>query len=193
MNAATGEVLWDKTYVGLDMAHGQTTLATASDLVFAGRNDGYFTALDVMTGEELWRFQTGAAIEGGAATYSIDGEQYVVSLSFDGGDIVTAYKLGGQVGEMPHPTPPVVRRGGGGTPTPGSTTNNTVYLGRGNLTADTVNNRGFDRHRRHGAQQPGRRGRDHRDLQESRCGDLPALPEPEGALRDAVLRGSVQR
>ena len=141
MNAATGAVLWDKTYVGLDMAHGQTTLATASDLVFAGRNDGYFTALDVMTGEELWRFQTGAAIEGGAATYSIDDEQYVVALSFDGGDIVTAFKLGGQVGEMPHPTPPVVRRGGGGTPTPGSTTNNTVYLGRGNLTADTANNR----------------------------------------------------
>jgi quinohemoprotein ethanol dehydrogenase len=141
MNAATGEVLWDKTYVGLDMAHGQTTLATASDLVFAGRNDGYFTALDVMTGEELWRFQTGAAIEGGSATYSIDDEQYVVALSFDGGDIVTAFKLGGQVGEMPHPTPPVVRRNGGGTPTPGSTTNNTVYLARGNLTADTSNNR----------------------------------------------------
>ena len=35
----------------------------------------------------------------------------------------------------------MVRRNGGGTPTPGSTTNNTVYLGRGNLTADTANNR----------------------------------------------------
>ena len=133
MNAATGEVLWDKTYVGLDMAHGQTTLATASDLVFVGRNDGLFTALDVMTGEVLWRFQTGAAIEGGAATYAIDGEQYVVALSFDGGDIVTAFKLGGTLGEMPSPTPPVVRRNGGGTPTPGSTTNNTVYLARSNL------------------------------------------------------------
>jgi hypothetical protein len=85
----------------------------------------------------LWRFQTGAGIEGGAATYSIDDEQYVVALSFDGGDYVTAFKLGGQVGELPTPEPPVVRRGGGGTPTPGSTTNNTVYLARANLTTDT--------------------------------------------------------
>ena len=59
MNPNTGQVLWDKTYVGLDMAHGQTTLATASDLVFAGRPDGNFIALDVLTGEELWKLPDG--------------------------------------------------------------------------------------------------------------------------------------
>ena len=137
LNPTTGQVLWDKTYVGLDMAHGQTTLATASDLVFAGRPDGYITALDVLTGETLWQFQSGAGIEGGLATYSIDGEQYVVALSFDGGDYVTAFKLGGTLGELPTPEPPVVRRNGGGTPTPGTT----ILLGRGNLTADTAGNR----------------------------------------------------
>ena len=138
MNPNTGAVLWDTTYVGLDMAHGQTPLATASDLVFAGRRDGNIIALDVLTGEILWKFQSGAGVEGGMATYSIDGEQYVVALSFDGGDYVTAFKLGGQVGELPTPQPPVVRRGGGGTPTPGSATNNTIYLARANLTTDTA-------------------------------------------------------
>ena len=39
--------------------------------------DGNFLALDAVTGKELWRFQTGAAISAGAITYTIDGEQYV--------------------------------------------------------------------------------------------------------------------
>ena len=118
----------------------------------------------------LWKFQSGAGVEGGMATYSIDGEQYVVALSFVGGDYVTAFKLGGTLGELPTPvlSAGAIRQGGGGTPTPGSTTNNTVYLGRANLTADTAGSQGFDCHRRHGAQQPGRCGWDHRDLQESR-------------------------
>jgi glucose dehydrogenase len=143
-DATTGRVLWDKFYLGLDMAHAPSALATASDLVFIGRPDGYLTALDVLTGEELWRFQTGAGIEGGGATYMIDDEQYVVALSFDGGDYVTAFKLGAaELGELPTPVPPTVRRNGGGTPTPGSSTNppNTVYIGRGNFTADTAANR----------------------------------------------------
>jgi outer membrane protein assembly factor BamB len=139
LDAKTGQVLWDtagdggrKSWLGLDMAHGQSTLATASDLVFAGRDDGYIIALDVLTGEILWKFQSGAGVEGGMATYSIDGEQYVVALSFVGGDYVTAFKLGGTMGELPSPvvSAGAIRQSGGGTPTPGSTVNNTVLLGR---------------------------------------------------------------
>ena len=47
-------------------AHGQGPLSTASDLVFVGQFDGNFLALDAVTGKELWRFQTGAAISAGA-------------------------------------------------------------------------------------------------------------------------------
>ena len=135
LDAKTGKVLWDnwdKTWLGLDMAHGQTTLATASDLVFVGRDDGYIVALDVLTGQILWKFQSGAGVEGGMATYSIDGEQYVVALSFVDGDYVTAFKLGGTLGELPTPvlSAGAIRQGGGGTPTAGSTVNNTVYLAR---------------------------------------------------------------
>ena len=146
LDAKTGKVLWDNwtDWLGLDMAHGQTTLATASDLVFVGRDDGYIVALDVQTGEILWKFQSGAGVEGGMATYSIDGEQYVVALSFVGGDYVTAFKLGGTLGELPTPvlSAGAIRQGGGGTPTPGSTMNNTIYLARANLTADTAGNAG---------------------------------------------------
>jgi plastocyanin len=146
LDAKTGQVLWDtagdggrKSWLGLDMAHGQSTLATASDLVFVGRDDGYIVALDVLTGEILWKFQSGAGVEGGMATYSIDGEQYVVALSFVGGDYVTAFKLGGTLGELPSPvlSAGAIRQGGGGTPTAGTT----VLLGRGSLTADTAANR----------------------------------------------------
>ena len=68
----------------------------------------------------LWKFQSGAGVEGGMATYSIDGEQYVVALSFVGGDYVTAFKLGGTLGELPSPvlSAGAIRQGGGGTPQP---------------------------------------------------------------------------
>ena len=100
--------------------------------MFAGRDDGYIIALDVLTGEILWKFQSGAGVEGGMATYSIDGEQYVVALSFVGGDYVTAFKLGGTLGELPTPvlSAGAIRQGGGGNPTAGSTVNNTIYLAR---------------------------------------------------------------
>jgi outer membrane protein assembly factor BamB len=149
LDAKTGQVLWDKwdkTWLGLDMAHGQTTLATASDLVFVGRDDGKILAMDVLTGDTLWEFQSGAGVEGGMATYSIDDEQYVVALSFVGGDYVTAFKIGGMLGELPTPSTVsagAIRHGGGGNPTNGATQNppNTVYIGRGSFTNDTAGNR----------------------------------------------------
>jgi quinohemoprotein ethanol dehydrogenase len=41
--------------------------------------------MDVLTGEILWKFQSGAGVEGGMATYSIDGEQYVSVMAGWGG------------------------------------------------------------------------------------------------------------
>lgn len=53
------------------------TLSTAGGLVFAGEANGYFNALDAKTGVLLWRFQTGAGVNAGPMTYSVDGRQYV--------------------------------------------------------------------------------------------------------------------
>ena len=76
-------------------------------------------------GEELWRFQTGAAGSSGVITYIAGGEQYVAVLATGtgipynppGGDTLWAFKLGGTArykdasgnvvsGSSEAPTPP---------------------------------------------------------------------------------------
>jgi plastocyanin len=142
LDAKTGQVVWNN-FTGLDQAHGQTPLVTASGLVFWGQPDGWFVAADAATGKNLWKFQMGAGGGQGVATYTVDGEQYVVVEAFGSGtpysggsdgSTMWAFKLGGTVSEAPTPDPLVIRRNGGGTPTAGSTVSNTVYLARLNRT-----------------------------------------------------------
>ena len=79
-------------------------MATAGGLLFHGESDGYLNAYNAETGENLWRFQTGASANNSAITYSIDGDQYVSVASRAG---VWAFKLGGAVEEREAPpTPP---------------------------------------------------------------------------------------
>ena len=62
-----------------------------SGLVFAGDNEGNFTAFASATGEQLWHYQTGTAIWGAAAiTIMLDGRQYVLIPS---GGTLTAFAL----------------------------------------------------------------------------------------------------
>ena len=61
-------------------------LSTAGDVVFYGTMDGWFKAVDAMSGEELWKFKTGSGIIGAPMTYlGPDGKQYVAILSGIGG------------------------------------------------------------------------------------------------------------
>ena len=61
-------------------------LATAGDLVFYGRLDGWFHAVDARDGRELWKFKTGSGIVGNPMTYlGPDGKQYVAVYSGVGG------------------------------------------------------------------------------------------------------------
>lgn len=153
VDAATNRVRW-RNHLGLDMAHGQSPLSTASDLLFVGQFDGNFVALDAGSGRVLWRFQTGAAISGGPITYEINGEQYVAVFaggtgipygnSVTRGDSLWAFKLGGrfrtETGSPEAPTPPPlqIRRPVAGPPVDGSTVDNTVYLARADRTSDTA-------------------------------------------------------
>jgi glucose dehydrogenase/plastocyanin len=153
LDASTNTVRWTN-HLGLDMGHGQSPLSTASDLVFVGQFDGNFSALDAVTGKEVWRFQTGAAISAGAVTYTINGEQYVAVFtggtgipygnSIAEGDSLWAFKLGGTYktasgsSEDPTPAPLTIRRPVSGNAVEGSTVNNTVYLARASRTADTA-------------------------------------------------------
>ena len=52
-------------------------LATAGDLLFIGDFDRYVHAIDVRSGESLWRSRLATSAQGFPMTYAIDGKQYV--------------------------------------------------------------------------------------------------------------------
>jgi quinohemoprotein ethanol dehydrogenase len=53
-------------------------VSTAGNLVFQGAADGTFRAHSATTGDVLWNFDTGSAIQGGPVTYMVGGEQYIL-------------------------------------------------------------------------------------------------------------------
>lgn len=62
------------------------TIATAGNVVFYGTMEGWFKAVDAVTGEVLWKFKTGSGIIGQPTTFrGADGKQYVAILSGVGG------------------------------------------------------------------------------------------------------------
>ena len=70
----TGERRWEfpvnsRTTSGL--------MSTAGDLVFGGTADGFFFALDALTGEELWHKNVGGRVHAGPMSYAVGGKQYV--------------------------------------------------------------------------------------------------------------------
>ena len=52
-------------------------LSTAGDLVFSGTPDGYFIALDALTGAEKWYVNLGSRVHSAPMSYMVDGKQYV--------------------------------------------------------------------------------------------------------------------
>jgi len=88
IDPSTGERKWELRYTTPSLAG---VMSTASGLVFAGDNEGNFTAVDAKTGKPLWHYPTGASIWGAAATtFMLDGRQYVLIPS---GATLTAFAL----------------------------------------------------------------------------------------------------
>lgn len=139
VDPTTNLTVW-RSYLPYEMTHGNGALTTAGDILFIGQPDGYLLGIDARTGEELWRFQTGAAVTSTPATYEIEGEQYVVTLSggtrlpygnsAPRGDFLWAFKLDGELDPAPTPEPPDQRRPVQGPPVEGSEVNYTVLLAR---------------------------------------------------------------
>jgi quinohemoprotein ethanol dehydrogenase len=122
LDSRTNKRVWQQE-VPYPAGFGSGVLATAGGLLFHGGSDGFFRAFDSQTGEELWRFQTGFGADAPAATYEIDGEQYVAIAaggSRDGsrearGDLVWSFKLGGRLNPLNGPPAPKTIVGPGGT------------------------------------------------------------------------------
>jgi len=84
----TGAIKWEHKFTQSSLAG---VMSTASGLVFAGDQDGYFNAFESRSGKLLWRYRTGSPIHGAAATtYMIDSRQFVLIPS---GMTVTAFAL----------------------------------------------------------------------------------------------------
>ena len=115
------------------------------------------------------------------------------------GDSLWAFKLGGTYTtesgsqEGPDTAPLSIRRPVSGAAVEGATVDNTVYSRGRSRTADTAAARDSMSHERHAADAHAGAGGHDGDVPEPGRGDVPELPEPEAALRDAVLRGRVQR
>jgi alcohol dehydrogenase (cytochrome c) len=72
----TGDIKWEHRFPTSSLAGVMTT---ASGLVFAGDNEGFFNVFEGKSGKKLWSYRTGSPVWGAAAnTYMLDGRQYVL-------------------------------------------------------------------------------------------------------------------
>jgi alcohol dehydrogenase (cytochrome c) len=74
VNPATGDIRWKFELVSPPTSG---LLSTAGGLVFAGDAQGYFFALDAVTGKVLWKFQTGGTVGAPPISYLYNGKQYI--------------------------------------------------------------------------------------------------------------------
>ena len=84
---ATGAIRWE---FPIEARSRAGVLATAGDLVFSGTVDGYFYALDAITGDELWHIALSGRMNASPMTYAVDGRQYVTMPS---GNVVYTFAL----------------------------------------------------------------------------------------------------
>jgi quinohemoprotein ethanol dehydrogenase len=107
----TNKIAWRQRWK--DSCYSGST-ATGGDLVFTGRNDGRFVALDSRNGDVLWEYQTGAGVNATASVFMYKGHEKVVIYSagnmFGGtpaGDSVFLFSLDGTLGPQDPPAPMV--------------------------------------------------------------------------------------
>ena len=111
IDARTNRIAWQRQ-IPYPACAGSGATVTAGDLVFHAHGNGEMQAYDAMSGELIWRFQTGStrAINvvlgpgmSPVSVYELEGEQYVAAVMGDG---VWAFKRGGTIapGEPAVPT-----------------------------------------------------------------------------------------
>ncbi|APG63805.1 alcohol dehydrogenase [Sphingorhabdus lutea] len=95
------------------------TMTTAGNLVFQGTSTGEFNAYSADKGTLLWSFPVQSGVLAGAATYMVDGEQYIAFLTGKGGafPLVAGYG-GGASMAVPNIARLVVMKIGGTTKFP---------------------------------------------------------------------------
>ncbi|MEX0696799.1 MAG: PQQ-binding-like beta-propeller repeat protein [Dongiaceae bacterium] len=88
----TGKIRW-QVKTAEPMIGG--ILGTAGGLVFTGEGNGAFNAYDAETGSVLWTFRAGAGVNAPPASYTVDGQQYIVVAA--GGNTQLDFKRGNDI------------------------------------------------------------------------------------------------
>lgn len=89
LDLTTGAIRWEYKQIG-SRRYGAGLLSTAGGLIFAGDDQGMFTALDAKTGKAVWHFNTGQQISASPISYSVNGKQYIALAA---GSNVLAFAL----------------------------------------------------------------------------------------------------
>ena len=85
----TGDMEWEYP---IQPRSSAGVLSTAGDLVFSGTVDGFFFALDALTGEERWYINLGSRVHSAPMSFMVDGKQYV---SVAAGNVLFTFALPG--------------------------------------------------------------------------------------------------
>lgn len=80
LDLTTGKLVWEYKQIGSNH-YGPGLLSTGGGLLFAGDNQGVFTALDARSGKPLWHMSTGEKITASPMAYSVMGHEYVAVIS----------------------------------------------------------------------------------------------------------------
>lgn len=81
-NPVTQKAAWRQPTPG---ATNGGVIVTHGGLIFQGRSDGRFVAVDAKDGKELWAFNMGVGTQAAPMTYTVNGKQYVTILAGWGG------------------------------------------------------------------------------------------------------------
>jgi PQQ-dependent dehydrogenase (methanol/ethanol family) len=78
LDIETGKIVWEVPQPGAAKAKTWTgVLATAGGVVFYGKPNGGFEAVDERDGKMLWRFETNVRMKASPMTFAVRGKQYV--------------------------------------------------------------------------------------------------------------------
>ena len=78
LDIETGKIVWEVPQPGLARAKTWSgVLATAGGLIFYGRPNGGFAAVDQRDGKALWEFPTNVRMKASPMTFLLGGKQYV--------------------------------------------------------------------------------------------------------------------
>ncbi|MBN9663611.1 MAG: PQQ-binding-like beta-propeller repeat protein [Acidobacteria bacterium] len=78
LNIETGEIVWEVPQPGAARAKTWTgVLATAGGVLFYGRPNGGFAAVDQRDGKTLWNFPTNVRMKASPMTFTVGGKQFV--------------------------------------------------------------------------------------------------------------------